>query len=241
VAVVVGPVVTVVGCGLIEGVGITAARSLSWQATRAGIATRAARAAPARLFARLVGRSLRTAGEPSGRQVDQFIRCAQSSSTGLPGQAERHRGGKFGLRDNQPSATVVRMVRSSGVVEFLVRPRRCGKLDVKRLPVPDAASHELGPVGDLRLWIRGFRQEPPELGMVPAEIVPGAVPMPPDPFSQTQNLVYELLAREYREFLVGCYHTRSLRGGISCVPGPFRNQNSVRYDRFRVGTPENRE
>src|SRR2546430_818664 len=94
----------------------------------------------------------------------------------------------------------------SGGVELLVGPGRGRELDIERLPVPDAAPQELGPVRNLRERIRGFGQEPPELGMMPAEIVAGAVPMPPDPFPQTKDLVDQLVARECRELLVARHH-----------------------------------
>jgi hypothetical protein len=69
----------------------------------------------------------------------------------------------------------------SALVEFFARPGRAGELGVEGLAVANAAAHELGPVGDRGHRVGGLREERPEVGMVPTQIVAGAVSMLPDP------------------------------------------------------------
>ena len=73
----------------------------------------------------------------------------------------------------------------SVLVEFFARPGRAGELGVEGLAVANAAAHELRPVGDRGHRVGGLREERPEIGMVPAQVVAGAVPMLPDPSSET--------------------------------------------------------
>ena len=50
---------------------------------------------------------------------------------------------------------------------------------IERLPIPDAAAQELGPLRNHRRWIAPFRQQGPQVGVVPAQIVLRAVPVCP--------------------------------------------------------------
>lgn len=94
------------------------------------------------------------------------------------------------------------------LVEFLARPGRAGELGVEGLAVANAAAHEVGPVGDRGHRVGGLREERPEVGMVPAQVVAGAVSMLPDPSPEAKNLGDQLLLRETREFVVGGDHQR---------------------------------
>src|SRR5207245_4540217 len=61
------------------------------------------------------------------------------------------------------------------LVELVGGPRRIRELLVQRLPVADAAPQELGPGGDGDPRIERFRHPPPQVRMVPAELVSAAV------------------------------------------------------------------
>ena len=120
---------------------------------------------------------------------------------------------------------------ASGIVEFLVCARSRRKLPVKRLAVPDTASHEFGPSRDLWLGICALGEEPPELGVMPAKIVSGAVPVLPDTFSQAQYLLDQLLVGQRLESIIGCHHAESL-SRHSCPPCPTRR--SIRAPNIRT-------
>jgi hypothetical protein len=66
-------------------------------------------------------------------------------------------------------------------VVLVPRPKRSGKLVIERLAIADAAPQELRPLGHVGDGVGGLGQETPELGVVPAEFVAGAVTMPADP------------------------------------------------------------
>jgi hypothetical protein len=83
-------------------------------------------------------------------------------------------------------------------------------LGVEGLAVGDAASEELWPFGDNRDGVGRLRQESPELGMVPAEVVSGTVAMFADTSSQAEHLLYELVTRESIEFCVWSRHPTSV-------------------------------
>ena len=72
--------------------------------------------------------------------------------------------------------------------------RGSGKLGVERLPVADAATEELWPLRNYRDGIGLFRQQAPELRMVPAQLVLGAVAMLADTLAKAANLGHELVA-----------------------------------------------
>lgn len=98
-------------------------------------------------------------------------------------------------------------------VTFVVlggRSGRFGQLGVEGLAVGDAASEELGPFGHGRDGVGRFGEESPELGMVPAEVVRGAVTMFANTCSQTGYFLDELVKRELIEFCVGSRHATSL-------------------------------
>jgi hypothetical protein len=114
-------------------------------------------------------------------------------------------GGRGGDRVAGPDAD------RSGLPKFVIGPRSRWELLIKRLAVPETALHEHRPLGHVRLRIGGVGEEPPELRMMPAEIVAGAVPVPPDALSQTQDLLDEFLPGELLELIIGCHHAESLR------------------------------
>jgi len=76
----------------------------------------------------------------------------------------------------------------------LVRPRRVGQLLIQGLPIPDAASEELGPFGHHGDRIRLLGQQAPERRLVPTQLVSAAVPMPADALPQGPDFLDELLA-----------------------------------------------
>src|SRR5215207_4792298 len=86
-------------------------------------------------------------------------------------------------------------VTGGSALKRLVRPRRVRRLLVERLPVPDAAPHELRPVRDHGDRVGLLRQQRPQLRVVPAEFVAGAVAVIPDARTQPFRLGHELLAR----------------------------------------------
>jgi hypothetical protein len=73
---------------------------------------------------------------------------------------------------------------------------------VERLAIADAALQELRPIGNDRHGIGSLWQERPKLGMMPAQLVAGAVPVrangPPQPF----DFGHQLVARHLVEFEV---------------------------------------
>jgi hypothetical protein len=88
------------------------------------------------------------------------------------------------------------------------------------LAVGDAASQELGPLGDDRDRVGRLREESPELGMVPAEVLSGTVAMLSDASAQADHLMYELVTRELIEFGVGSCHSTMF--ALSSRPGRGR-------------------
>src|SRR5262245_35571602 len=84
---------------------------------------------------------------------------------------------------------------------------RIRELLIQRLSVDDAAPQKLRPCWDRRQRVRLLREESPELGMMPAERVAGAVSVSSDPGAQPSGLFDEPLAGHYFEILV---HTASL-------------------------------
>src|SRR5688572_10547266 len=81
-------------------------------------------------------------------------------------------------------------LRPAGVAldERFRRPRGAGELLVERLPVADAAAHELRPLGDDRRRVGALGEERPELRVVPAELVAGAVAVRADAMAETLRL-----------------------------------------------------
>lgn len=75
-------------------------------------------------------------------------------------------------------------------------------LPVQAFAIAQAATHEFRPGrhGDLRLDL--LRQYPPELGMVPAEIVPGSIAMFADAGAQAFDLCDQLLRRHPDEIII---------------------------------------
>ena len=90
-------------------------------------------------------------------------------------------------------------------------PRGVGESLVERLAIPDAPAQELRPSGDLGKRIGGFREQTPEVGMVPAEIVAGGVAMAPD-LSKALHLPDEIVVGEGVEVLV--HHARDASDGV---------------------------
>jgi hypothetical protein len=81
-----------------------------------------------------------------------------------------------------------------------------------RLAIADTASQELRPLWDGGHGVGGLGQETPELGVVPAEVVSGAVAMLPNAVPQALLLPDEILMREGIEVSVDRRH------GIECGP-----------------------
>jgi hypothetical protein len=83
-----------------------------------------------------------------------------------------------------------------------VSPGGIGRLLIERLAVANTASEELRPVGNFGERVDLFRQEAPESGVMPAEIVLRAVAMLADAVPQLPNFRDELLARHLFEVIV---------------------------------------
>src|SRR5678815_664778 len=79
-------------------------------------------------------------------------------------------------------------------VGLLGGARRIGDVTVERLPVADAASEELRPFRHGGKGIRALGEQPPELRVVPAELVAGGVAVLPDAGPQALHLREALLA-----------------------------------------------
>lgn len=77
------------------------------------------------------------------------------------------------------------------------------------MSVGDAASEELWPFRHDRNRVGRLGQEPPELGMVPAEVLSGAVAMLADAASQAEHLPNELISRKLIEFCIWSRHATS--------------------------------
>ena len=80
--------------------------------------------------------------------------------------------------------------------------RRVGQLLVERSAIPQAALEKLRPLRDDRNWIGLFRQESPERGVMPTELMSRTVSMPTDPTPKFFDLVDELLTRHGVKILV---------------------------------------
>lgn len=74
--------------------------------------------------------------------------------------------------------------------------RRIWQFAIERLPVSHAAAQELRPGRDGNLRLDALWQQSPELGMMPAELMPAAIPMLPDPRPETLDLPDQLRARK---------------------------------------------
>jgi hypothetical protein len=73
--------------------------------------------------------------------------------------------------------------------------------------------------------------------MMPAEIMAGAVPVPPDALSQTQDLLDQLPVEEPLELIVGCHHGESLRRPsfpLFGMCGSVRRNYPMRVRRYRL-------
>ena len=73
---------------------------------------------------------------------------------------------------------------------------------IQRLPIFYAAPEELRPFRNGGDWIRSFRQEAPESGVMPAELLARAVAVVANATAELPNLLRELLARHAAEILV---------------------------------------
>src|SRR5688572_21697740 len=91
-------------------------------------------------------------------------------------------------------------------LEFARGALRVGKLAIERLPIANAAAQELRPGRHGGLRITALGQQTPELGMVPAELVPSAVTMRAYAGAQTAYLGDQLVARRCVEILIHRSH-----------------------------------
>src|SRR5687767_7568666 len=96
------------------------------------------------------------------------------------------------LGNSIPRASRWRLRRTGGVRRLLV----------ERHPVFHASLHELRPVRHRRNGVGLLRQESPERRMMPAELVPRAVAMPPDAGPQLPDFDDELVAGHRGEVFV---------------------------------------
>src|SRR5262245_17253357 len=119
--------------------------------------------------------------QPGGGSGDAGI----SAQPPRPSSASTSRTTRMRLYQRQPPATAFPRVWLAGA-----RRRRC--LSIQRLPIVDAPPEKLWP-----RWHRGnrvsrLRQQPPQGGVVPAQLVAGGIPMPTNPVPQPLRLGHEL-------------------------------------------------
>src|SRR5262245_43549378 len=91
------------------------------------------------------------------------------------------------------SVAMRRKAKSSAIVVFIVDRRRGGLL-VERLAIAGAAAQEFRPGRNGNGWIYLLREQRPHRGVVPAQIVPGAVPVRADGVAQFPHLGDQMLS-----------------------------------------------
>ena len=77
---------------------------------------------------------------------------------------------------------------------FLGAARRTGKLCIEGFAIAQTAAKELGPFRDDRLRVGSLGEKTPQRRVVPAELVPRAVPVLADSGAQTPRFRDELFA-----------------------------------------------
>jgi hypothetical protein len=85
-------------------------------------------------------------------------------------------------------------------------------LVIQRVAVADATPQELGPVRHLGDRVGGFREQSPEAGVMPAQIMTSAVAMLSNRLSEPHDLVEKLVPREGLKVSVSRAHPPSLAG-----------------------------
>ena len=73
---------------------------------------------------------------------------------------------------------------------------------VQRLAITDTAAHELRPLWHGNVSVEPFRQQVPERGLVPAEIVSGRIAMLPDAGAQFFDFDEKLVSRQHFEIFI---------------------------------------
>lgn len=105
-------------------------------------------------------------------------------------------------RDPDPGAVAGDSLTPVYFIVLDIRDRSTRKLTIERFSIGDATAEELWPGrhGDVR--IDRFRQQTPELWMMPAEIVAGVVPMRPDASPKSLHFGDEHLAVKTLQVLI---------------------------------------
>ena len=73
---------------------------------------------------------------------------------------------------------------------------------IQRLPVLDTSAHEFRPRRNGEGRCHALRHQLPKLWMMPAEIIPAAVAVPPDSGAQPLDLINQLVARQHIQIFV---------------------------------------
>src|SRR5262245_51281512 len=76
-----------------------------------------------------------------------------------------------------PASVAMRRKPKPSTIVFLVVDRRAGGLLVERLAIADAAAQELGPRRNSDRRVELFREQRPQGRMMPAQLVPRAIPV----------------------------------------------------------------
>src|SRR3954447_15824812 len=71
-------------------------------------------------------------------------------------------------------------ITSRSSLVFEISPRRVGQFALQRLPIAQAAAQEFRPRRNGHFGRDPIGQQSPEIGMVPAQVVTGAVPVRAD-------------------------------------------------------------
>ena len=106
-----------------------------------------------------------------------------------------------------------RGMRAGSLRVLAIDPWGVGSLGVQRLPIGHTSAQETGPLGHLDRRLQPLGQEGPEIGVVPAEVVPRRVAVIPDPCPEPADLLPQLLHGQGLKILV---HVR--RHGGSLLP-----------------------
>src|SRR6266508_1292857 len=96
---------------------------------------------------------------------------------------------------------------------FEISPRRVRQLALQRFAIAQAAAQKFWPGRDGHFGRDPLGQQAPEIGMVPAQVVTGAVAVRADARSETLHLRDQLVAAQCFEVAVGVHVTAPrLRG-----------------------------
>ena len=88
------------------------------------------------------------------------------------------------------------------LVELDLHARCVRQLLIERFAIPQTPTKELRPLRHTWKRVALLGKQPPQIGMVPAQLVSGAVAMRPDSGTETLDLGHECLSIEIRQILI---------------------------------------